>query len=63
MSDMPRCKTCKHWGGASYAAHERVRYCERLSNSTPRFQIVLNPESEEIETDVDFGCVEHEAQP
>ena len=57
--DMPRCKTCKHWGVTGwYGPHEKFRDCERLANNTPRFHV--NGPDSRIDVAADFACVEHE---
>lgn len=63
MSDIPRCKTCKHWVPPPKQPFLDAGECRRLASGDSGLWVVTYENWDSIETSPDFGCVEHEEKP
>lgn len=58
MSDLPRCKTCKHWHGTYGFQGTQMGVCNH-----PQIDEYASTHMEPLEeTREDFGCVLHEVK-
>lgn len=61
MTDIPRCKTCKHWSQTRLRPTEGE--CDQLAAGDSKLSVIADEAIDAIETESDFGCTEHEEKP